>query len=468
MHKEIPDVKSTFEKQLAYQQKIGKQPMKKRKAQLRALKKAIQETYRQELFEALKADYNKPVTESELTETYPVVGEIKHALSNLRKWMDKHPVNTPIGLMGSSSYIQYQAKGVCLIIAPWNFPVNLTLGPLVSALAAGNSVIIKPSELSPHTSAVVEKIIKNLYPEEEVAVFQGGVPVSTALLELPFNHIFFTGSTAVGKIVMQAAAKNLTSVTLELGGKSPTIIDETASVKQLVPMLSWAKFLNNGQICIAPDYVFVHESKAAALVEALEEQIEKSYTANPETSDSYGRIINSRHFDRINEYLEEAKKQNAKITGGNPNPESNFIPPTLVENISDDSKLLKEEIFGPVLPIKTYKNLEEVVTYIQKRDKPLALYIFSKSKKNIRYLMENTKAGGTAINAGVLHFNNHHLPFGGDNASGIGKSHGFFGFKAFSNERGVLHQHLPSAIQLMFPPYTSFKEKLAKLTAKWF
>ena len=448
---------------------VGKTTFAERKKKLQQLHKAVMAN-KEAIREAMFLDFQKHPSEVDLTEIYPVTNEINHALSHLRSWMQPQSVTTPLALMGSSSRIKYESKGVVLIISPWNFPFNLTLGPLVSAIAAGNCVMIKPSEMTPHTSALMGKMLAELFNENEIAVFEGDAEVAKELLELPFNHIFFTGAPSIGKVVMAAAAKNLTSVTLELGGKSPTIIDETASMKSTAKRVAWAKFMNNGQICIAPDYIFVHESRKDEFVSLVKQNIESFYTSNPESGNSYNRIVNNRHFGRLKSYVDDAVKNGAKVLhGGSMKSESNYIEPTLISDVSDDAMLMTQEIFGPILPIKTYKNLDEVVNYINKGEIPLSLYIYSKSNKNINYIIDNTRAGGTCVNHSAMHFFNNHLPFGGANNSGVGKSHGFFGFEAFSNARSVLRQHLPiSAIELMMPPYTNLKQKLIDLTIKWF
>lgn len=458
-----------FNKQKANQFVIGNSSAKERIKKLKTLKQALQYTYKQEIRDALYLDFKKPNLETDLTEIYLVVKEIKVAIANLKSWMQKQPVGTPLSLLGTSSWVHYEPKGVCLIISPWNYPVNLTFSPLVSAIAAGNTIIIKPSELTPNTSKVMAKLINDVFHEDEVAIVEGDIEVSTQLLQLPFNHIFFTGSPRVGKIVMEAAAKNLASVTLELGGKSPTIIDETANIHKAVKNLVWGKYLNTGQTCIAPDYVLVHHSIKEAFIQAFVRTVRDYYSENPSTSNSFGRIINSNHFKRLKSYLESAKEHNATIEiGGNYNALDNFIEPTVISNLSDDSNLLQEEIFGPILPIKTYEKLAEVVNYINNKERPLALYIYSSNSKNINYLLKNTRSGGTCINTNALHPSNHELPFGGINNSGIGKTHGFYGFQDFSNQRAVIKRITKGPLYLLFPPYNKFKQKMVDITIKWF
>lgn len=457
-----------FTAQQQNQYHIGNTTYKQRIAKLKRLKKAVSVTYRKALQEALYADFKKPATEADLTEIYPVVGEIKHVIAHLKQWMKDQHVGTPLALLGSSSYIKYEPKGVCLLISPWNFPVNLTLGPLISAIAAGNTVIIKPSEMTPNTSQVLGDIISDLFPENEIALVQGEVETASALLQLPFNHIFFTGAPSIGKVVMKAAAQHLSSVTLELGGKSPTIVDETAKIASSARKIVWGKFVNNGQVCVAPDYILVQENAKEKLIAALIKEIKAFYGANAAHSDSYCRIVNNRHFNRLNDHLNDALEQNATLVyGGERNAETNYIAPTLLTNIPEEATLLKDEIFGPILPIISYTTTEEAIAYVNKGEKPLALYIFSESDKTINTILNNTRAGGSCINHNVIQYANHNLPFGGSNNSGIGKSHGHFGFLEFSNMRSVVKQHIPGASEFLFPPYTSLKERLAKITVKW-
>ncbi|GGG34209.1 aldehyde dehydrogenase family protein [Bizionia arctica] len=458
-----------FNKQKANQFQIGNTSYKQRIAKLNSLKKALEVTYKQEIREAIFKDFKKPQLETDLTELYPVIDEINFVKQNLKSWLKNQQVDTPLALLGASSYIVNEPKGVCLIISPWNYPINLTFGPLVSAIAAGNTVILKPSEMTPHTSKVMAKIVSELFDENEIALVEGEVEVSQELLKLPFNHIFFTGSPAVGKIVMKAASQHLTSVTLELGGKSPSIIDDSAHLEKAVKKIVYGKFTNAGQTCIAPDYVLLHESLKADFITCFKNEVSSFYSENPEESNSYSRIVNNKHFERLKGGLEDAKSKGSTVEfGGSFNASDGYIQPTLVSNLTEDATLMQEEIFGPILPIKTYKSIEEAITYINSKEKPLALYIFSKKKKAIDYIIQNTRAGSTCVNHNLLQFLNHNLPFGGSNNSGIGKSHGYFGFLEFANQRSVLKQHTIGAVDLLTPPYTNWKQKIVDLTIKWF
>lgn len=466
---EINPYLELFQKQKDRQLKIGSTNYKYRIEKLNKLQFAIEKTYRRQIRQALQKDLGKPKVESELTEIYQIVGEIKHAKKYLHKWIRQQKVKTPIAMIGSSSYVLYEPKGVCLIISPWNFPFNLTFGPLVSALAAGNTAIVKPSEMTPHSSALMKTIVEDLFDRCEVALIEGEVEVSTQLLKLPFNHIFFTGSPNVGKIVMTAAAKHLASVTLELGGKSPTIVDKSANLDKAAKKIVWGKFMNAGQICVSPDYVLIDETIKSKFVEACKKWITYYFSTEPKTSESYGRIVSPKHFERLKSHIQNAEDLNATIeVGGETETSTQFIAPTLVSNLSEASTLLNQEIFGPILPIVTYSSLEEAIEYINSKERPLALYIYSKKRSIIQQIIKSTKAGGTCINNNVVHYSNHYLPFGGVNNSGIGKSHGFYGFEAFSNQRAIVKQHTFGINELLFPPYSRFKEKLAKATVKWF
>lgn len=457
-----------FNAQLINQYVVSESSAKQRINKLQKLSTTLMK-YNSEIREALYLDYKRPAAEVDLTEIFPVTSGIKYAIKHLSEWIAPQKVATPLSLFGSSSWIQYEPKGVCLIISPWNYPVQLALGPLTSAIAAGNTVIIKPSEITPHSSSVLRKIIEEVFDENEVAVVEGAVEVATELLKLPFNHIFFTGSPEVGKIVMTAAAKNLASVTLELGGKSPVIVDETADISIAATRISMAKFSNNGQMCIVPDYVFIHESKIEEFEKAVKSRILDFYGEDAAQSASYMRIVNVRNFNRIKSYIDNAIENGAKIVhGGESDINDNFIEPTVLTNVPLNSLVMQNEIFGPVLPIIAYTNLNEVINFIRSGEKPLALYIYSKNKQNIRQILRSTSAGGTCINNNALHYYNHNLPFGGSNNSGIGKSHGKFGFLEFSNERAVYKQILPSPLDFLKPPFNNKKMKIIKLILKWF
>ncbi len=462
------ELRRIFELQSGHQYHLGNQPISERKAKLKKLKKAIEEN-RLVLQKAVYADFKKAKTEVDATEILPVISEIKFAIRHINSWTRSESAATPLAMLGSSSKIIREPKGVSLIISPWNFPIMLTLAPLIGAIAAGCPVILKPSENTPHSSEALQKLINSTFDEKEVSLVQGAVQTSTDLLSLPFNHIYFTGAPSIGKVVMKAAAEHLASVTLELGGKSPVIVDESANLDNAAKRIAWAKYMNAGQICIAPDYALVHESIAEKFIDKVKIHVKKFYGDNPQTSDSYARIVNHNHYQRINGYLEDVIQGGGKFEfGGGVKAEDNYIEPTMISNLRDDATLLKEEIFGPILPIQTFKDISEVPKIVQSREKPLALYIYSKKKKNIDLVLRNTRAGGTAINHSLVHIFNPNLPFGGSNNSGIGKGMGKHGFMEFTNQRGVLRQIAPvSASDLLVPPYNGFKDWIIKITEKW-
>lgn len=422
---------------------------------------------------ALSNDFKKPAAESDVSELYPVLTEIRHALASLDEWASPQKIDAPITFLGTRSEVRYESKGVCLIIAPWNFPINLCFGPLVSSLAAGNTAIIKPSELTPHTSRLIAELIKEFFEEDLVAVVEGGQHVSKQLLELPFDHIFFTGSPSVGKVVMKAAAENLSSVTLELGGKSPVIVDATANIHDTAKRIAFGKFLNNGQTCIAPDYVLVEEGIQEKFVAALKIEIQNMFGQDgqvSEASGNYGRIVNRKHFDRLNTVIRDAIEKGAKVElSGQVNPETNFIHPVILSNVASNTLAMTDEIFGPVLPIIPFKTAEQVTYIVNGKPKPLALYIFSGHKPFREKIITETSAGTVCINECVLQFTHPNLPFGGVNNSGIGKSHGKYGFLTFSNEKPVLKQKNGLAISyFLHPPYTKFRKTIIDLMLKWF
>jgi aldehyde dehydrogenase (NAD+) len=405
---------------------------------------------------ALYEDLRKPEEESIANELVPVLMNISHIKKHLNQWMSSEKVDSPISLTGLSSYIKYEPKGIVLILSPWNYPFQLTLNPLLYAIAAGNAVVLKPSEFSQGTSGFVSQMVKSLYNENEVAVLEGESEMATALLELPFNHIFFTGSPAVGKIVMKAAAVNLTSITLELGGKSPVIVDETYNIKTAAYQIAWGKTMNAGQTCIAPDYLLIHESKKVEFINYYRNAITKFYNsdnASIEQSPYLARIINSRNVDRIKLLLEDALSKGAKVVcGGEIDSEKLYIAPTILDDVTTDMKIMQEEIFGPILPLISYTRNEDAVALINSLPKPLAFYILSKSKANTNYFLNNSSAGGTCINELMLTTVNQNLPFGGVNNSGFGKSNGKYSFIDFSNERGVIKRKW-GTLSMLYPPY---------------
>ncbi|MEC9187308.1 MAG: aldehyde dehydrogenase family protein [Bacteroidota bacterium] len=407
--------------------------------------------------EALYKDLRKSNEEVITTEMTPVILTIKEVCKKLKHWMKDEHVPSPVTMVGMSSFIKYESKGNILIIGPWNYPFQLAIYPLVYAIAAGNTAIIKPSEFSSNTANAISIMIKELFDENEVAVVEGGIPEATALLALPFNHIHFTGSPKVGKIVMEAAAKNLTAVTLELGGKSPVIIDGSTNLNSTAEKVCWGKTLNSGQTCIAPDFALVQENALDGFVEGFKRACEKFYDPDKkgiDQSKDYGRIINDTNFDRVQALLEDAKENGAKVEfGGEVNKQDRYIQPTLLSNINMEMKIMQDEIFGPILPVVSFKNKEDVTELLNSFPSPLALYIMSNNKDNTKYFLDHTVAGGTCINELMLTSVNPHLPFGGVNNSGVGKTGGKHSFMDFSNQRGVIKRKYGNSIKLIYPPF---------------
>ena len=429
--------------------------------------------HQQEIRNALKNDFGKPEPETDISEIFPVTAEINHTIKNLKKWMKPKSVSTPLPMLGTSGKVYVEPKGTSLIISPWNYPFNLTIGPLISALSAGCTAIIKPSEMTPHTSELVSQMISELFDPNEVAVVSGEVEVSTELLKLPFDHIFFTGSPAVGKIVMKAAAENLTSVTLELGGKSPAILNEDADYKDAAEKIIWGKYVNCGQTCIAPDYILVPESRQEILIMEMKVALQKMYDPayeGIEKSPDMARVVNDKHFQRLTRTIEDAISKGAKLEfGGKCNPNTRYIDPTILTEVTEEMLVMQEEIFGPIFPIKTYKSLEEAIEYVNSKPKPLALYFFGKNPEITSKVLHKTSSGNAVINDCVLHFLHLGLPFGGVNNSGIGKAHGYHGFLAFSNEKGVLTQRVGlNNVTLLRPPYGIKAKKIIASLIKWF
>ncbi|RJS93546.1 aldehyde dehydrogenase family protein [Salinisphaera sp. Q1T1-3] len=424
---------------------------------------------REAIMDACHADFGKPRAEVEVTEILPVVAEARHACARLKSWMKPQRKRPTLLLLGTQAAIHTEPRGRCLIISPWNYPINLSFGPLVSAIAAGNTVILKPSELTPHCARLMAEMIAELFDPSEVTVVQGAVATAQSLLDLPFDHIFFTGSPAVGRVVMAAAAKHLSSVTLELGGKSPVVVDASADLDNTARTLVWAKFANNGQTCIAPDYVYVHEDIRDAFLKACVSALEALYGDQGRMADNqdYCRIVNDKHHARLRGILEDAHERGARLTtGAIPDNTDRYIAPTIVTDIPADARIMEEEIFGPLMPVLGFNDLSTAIADINARPKPLALYIYAKDKAVIDRILASTSAGGTAINTAMLQFLHKRLPFGGVNNSGIGNSHGHAGYRAFSHERSVLRDRFSLAF-LFRPPYNAFTRQFIRFTVRW-
>lgn len=415
---------------------------------LKKLKKLILE-HEQEIFKALQTDLGKAEFEAYSTEVGFVIKDIDHTLANIRYWMRPRAVSTSMFHFIGTSAIYSDPYGVILNIAPWNYPFQLALAPVIGAIAAGNCVVLKPSELAPATSEVLEKLINPNFDAGFFTVTTGGPQETTALLEEKWDYIFFTGGTSIGRIVYQAAAKNLTPVTLELGGKSPCIVDKNVSLSTAAKRIIWGKFMNAGQTCVAPDYIYVHKDIYQKFTEALKKEISAFYGNDAINNPDYGKIINRRHFDRLNSYLEG----NRILAGGRSDAGKLKIEPTLVESPDPDSLIMTEEIFGPLLPLMPYSDSEEVIRFINKRPKPLALYLFTNDTKLQEEVLRRTSSGGVSINETVMHMTSPEMPFGGVGDSGIGGYHGKFSFDTFSHHKAVMKRSFLVDVPLRYPPF---------------
>jgi aldehyde dehydrogenase (NAD+) len=460
---QVKNITKVFAEQQKKAQILKIEPISARKERLKALRNWIVSN-RSSIHQALFADFKKPAGEVDSTEIFHVLAEIKLALAKLDEWAAKKKIDAPLTFIGTRSYLQAEPKGTCLIISPWNYPFSLAAGPLVSALAAGNTVILKPSEFTPNTSALLSNMVADLYDSSIALVIQGDASVSTELTALPFDHIFFTGSPAVGKLIMKAAAENLTSVTLELGGKSPAFVTASARIEEAAERIVVAKFINCGQTCIAPDYILADAVIADRLAAVLTNQINKRFKEKNESlrnSQHYARIVSKKHWLRMNALLEDALEKGATLTtGGEVNEDDLFFAPTILQNVSLTSKVMQEEIFGPVLPIITYNSLVDALSIVNNKPKPLALYVYSQSRKEQQKIITATSSGAVCINESAVHFLHHNLPFGGVNNSGMGSTHGHYGFLAFSHLKPVMKQRNGlTSVKPLYPPYTPFVKR---------
>lgn len=459
----IPEV---FARQKANRWKVARTTAKQRVEKLRRLRDQIR-GHRKEICDAIYADFRKPPVESEITEVLITLAELNDAIKHTADWMKPRKVKTPITLFGTSGHVRYEPKGNTLILAPWNYPFQLAIAPLIAAVSAGNTAMLKPSEKTPHTSAVLKKLLAAVFSDDEVALFEGGPEVAEALLALPFDHIFFTGSTRIGRKVMTAAAQHLATVTLELGGKSPAIIHSSANLDQAAEQIGWGKFVNAGQTCVAPDYVLVHASKERQFVEALRAHIEKSFgstDAARKQSPDLCRVVDGPAFQRLRSLVTEAKDRGAKVElGADFDEAERYVSPTVLTSVPKEVRLMQEEIFGPILPVVTYDREEEIFQHVDEAGKPLALYVFAEDNSAVERILRNTSAGGTVVNNVLIHLGNSNLPFGGVGPSGQGNYHGEYGFKAFSHERAVLKQGPMNFVRLLHPPYEG--ERIRKMLA---
>jgi aldehyde dehydrogenase (NAD+) len=446
-------IQRIFDGQLATALALRESTAPQRARKLERLRDALF-ARRDALVAAFRQDLRKHPVEVDLTELLPVVDEIRHALARLSRWMRPQRVAPTLTTLGTSARVLHQPRGRCLVIGPWNYPVNTLLGPLVSAVAAGNAVILKPSELAPHVNAVVAELVGAVFDATEVATVRGGVATAQHLLALPFDHVFFTGSPAVGKIVM-----------VELGGKSPVIVDATADLRHSADLVVWGKLANAGQTCVAPDHVYVHDSVKDAFIDLCAKVIAERFGATAAAvaaSPDLGRMINTRHAARVGALVDDAVARGARLAaGGHHDAQARYVAPTLLADVPDSAAIASEEIFGPVLPIRGFESLDEVIARINAGPKPLALYLWSKDSRSIARVKARTSSGGFCLNHCVQQYAHSGLPFGGVNGSGIGNSHGVYGFRAFSHERAFLASGPLMALKLFFPPYSRRTARLS-------
>lgn len=426
--------------------------------QLQKLREGIKK-YEPKIIEALQKDLGKHPFESYTTEVGFTLNSITHTMKRLKKWAKPKKVSTPLALFPSKSMVMYEPYGTVLIIGPFNYPFQLLIEPLIGAIAAGNCAVLKPSELVPNVSTVVTEMIENIFDSSHIRSVQGGMETNTSLINAPFDYIFFTGSVAVGKIVMEAAAKHLIPVTLELGGKSPVIVDKSADIKASAERIIWGKTVNSGQTCVAPDYVMVHEAVKEELIEEMKQALHRFFGSKIDQSKDFGRIVNEQHFNRLKTILEKDKDQ--IIFGGGADPSSRFVEPTLLE-ATCNSAAMEDEIFGPLLPILTYRELDEAVKYINKLAKPLALYLFTADKHVENKVLSEISSGGVCINNTLTHLGNPDLPFGGIGNSGIGAYHGHYSFTTFSHEKSVLKASTKLNVRMLFPPFNDKNLQLVR------
>ena len=434
-------------------------PLDWRREQLLAFKRMLEDG-EEELLAAMRADLGKPAVEARLTDLSFVAAEIDVMLRHLEAWSRPERVGMPLAQQPGHATIVREPLGVALVIAPWNYPVQLLLVPMAAAIAAGNCVVGKPSEISPATSAAIARLVRRHLDARGVAIVEGGPEETQSLLEQRFDTIFYTGNGRVGRIVMEAAAKHLTPVTLELGGKSPVLVDADADLEVAARRIAWGKFLNAGQTCVAPDYVLVHERVESRLVDALRRTLGTFYGPDPRTSNDYARIVNDRHFERLAGLL--AATSGAVVIGGEQDKAERYLAPTVVTGVPPDDPLMDDELFGPVLPVLRVADMDEAVKYVASRPKPLALYVFSSSKDTVDRVLASTSSGSVGVNLTVQQVAIPALPFGGVGASGMGAYHGRQGFETFSHRRAVLSKPTRIDPPVQYPPYTKLKEWILK------
>lgn len=455
------EILEIVERQKAYFASGKTLPVATRKAYLKKLKRVLNDN-RQRIADALRADLGKSASESYMCETGLTLSELTYQIRHIGKFTKKQRVPTPVAQWISRSYRYPSPYGTVLIMSPWNYPVLLSLEPLLEAVAAGNTVVLKPSAYSPATSALLAELIASVFPPEYVATVQGGREENAELLDIPFDYIFFTGSKSVGRIVYEKAAARLTPVTLELGGKSPCIVDETAKIKLAAKRIVFGKYLNCGQTCVAPDYILCHESVKEKLVSEITKQIKAQFGEHPLKNEAYGKMVSRKHFDRVRALIDPEKV----VWGGESDEETLKIAPTVMDGVTYDDAVMGEEIFGPVLPILTYRDLDEVIRTVNEGESPLALYFFSSDKRNIEKVLAEARFGGGCINDVVIHLATSNLPFGGFGASGIGGYHGKFGFDTFTHYKAIVDKKTIIDLPMRYQPYRKFYDKLVRFFLK--
>lgn len=454
------NVKEIFQGQKAFFATGKTRDIQFRKEQLTQLKQAIHD-YESDIIEALFQDLGKSRFEGALTEVAYCQQELDYIRKHLKSWAKPKPIKSPISFFPAKSFIVPEPLGNVLIIGAWNYPFQLVIMPLLGAIASGNCAILKPSELTPQTSKVIANFINQTFDPNYITVVEGDKTIAQQLLQQNFDHIFYTGSSAVGKLVMKAAAENLTPVTLELGGKSPCLVEPDIHVEHSARRIIWGKFLNAGQSCVAPDYLLVHRGIKEQLVSTMKDCLREFYGENPAQSPDYGRIINNQHFNRLSQFLGDGKI----IVGGETNAESRYIAPTLLDSVSWDDAVMQEEIFGPILPILEYDELESAIAQINNCPKPLALYFFSQDQTKQNQVLQNTSTGGVTLNDTILHFVSTKLPFGGIGGSGMGAYHGKASFDTFTHNKSVTKRQFWLDLKLRYPPYAN-KLKFIQLLLK--
>jgi coniferyl-aldehyde dehydrogenase len=462
----VSKMRALFDAQRAALLRMGPPTLEQRRGDLIRLEQGIKEGA-ETLMEAIAADFGtRSRYETELAEIVPVLSAIRYTLAHLAEWMEPKKVPVELHLRPARAHILYQPLGVVGIISPWNYPFNLTITPLIAAIAAGNRIMLKPSEVTPRTSQFLAEFLAGLFPFEKIATVIGGAEAGQEFARLPFDHLFYTGSTAGGRAVMQAAAENLTPVTLELGGKSPCIIAPDALLRGAVKSIVYGKLLNAGQTCIAPDYVLLPERRLERFIKLATATVQKFYPTLERNPD-YTSVINERHYQRLMRYVADAKAKGLRVVEINPGrealmPDARKIAPTLVVDPSDDMEVMREEVFGPILPIKTYRELDDAVRYVNRRPRPLALYYFGLRPRRRDDVLRRTLSGGVAVNATLFQFAVEELPFGGVGASGMGAYHGEYGFQTFSHRRSVFLQSRFNASRLIRPPFGKVTDTVLK------